>query len=1073
MIYGTPTIVTNGLVYHFDSLNTLSYISGSSNWSSVVNPTTSASLFTASFSNNALIFNGTSSYGNINNILLSGSFTVNIVFNTTATPSSSFLTAEPLLGTNSGSFEGRNISLSSTSSITLMNMGVYIQEDYPIPTLQTNRYYCLSIVRNSNDTINTYLNGTRSDLGISTTQIPSLFTLDTIANSVQTSFFAGALPVISAYNKVLTETEIRQYVQVLNSRYNFDTTLTNKPVPDSILDMLKVRSELEGSTFESQMYSSSLATLNRIDSIGLLTSASLTVTPATYREGFIYNIKPKKATYNLSLYTQDFIPPGWSFIRMSASYNFPDPFGGNQATLITVISGSGGTRMNQNILLEPNIPYNLSWYVSQSNARYANIIFINAGETTVGATQIDFISQSFYINNGGAALRFNPRNLTLQGLSNGWYRASYTVTPTASIANKLYKTVVIPNTSSVGSYTADISASVYIYGVQITKGSELQPYQRIISSSTQDSVYTRATTATTIDRNGFVTQVPYNLVTNTENGLSIEGGTVVRNTLIAPDGTQTADIFTKTGNLTISQDVGLESVSPHSGSSYTLSFWTKLADTGSIISSMDIEIFIFSGSTPVFPQIQPGSYDITNQWQKIERVFQITGTLVSSLSIRAARQSSIISPANDRFFSIWGLQLTKGSGSLDYQSNFTRLNHPTIDYSAGPPAIRVSAGAENYFTWSNDLTNPVWIKNGLTVSTSSFLSPSGEYNSFTLTATSSNASIKQTNNITNRIGLFAIYVRRKTGTGPIILSVGSFTSSIQPTSEWGRYQSSGFLFTGSYTASSGVYTIDTTIPHGFEVGDFQGFGVGAAVNQINSTVTSVITSTSYTFSSGTTTASGSCTISPRAGKLTIITQGDEIDVWGPQSTGTGYSTANNFFTTSSLNYVKEYVPTSTTSVTRNSEAILLSNLSSSIQINPTSGSFYMEFAYPHTPNGFYTTFDLINIFNASGSNFLRLEASVFQSLGTQGFRWRYIPNNLLSTNFTSPGLLVFNKLIIVLTTTTMKFFVNGVQIGTTQTLTTPIDLSLDRMSVGNYVLIKSMLYFPHTLTDAQSIALTT
>jgi hypothetical protein len=133
----------------------------------------------------------------------------------------------------------------------------------------------------------------------------------------------------------------------------------------------------------------------------------------------------------------------------------------------------------------------------------------------------------------------------------------------------------------------------------------------------------------------------------------------------------------------------------------------------------------------------------------------------------------------------------------------------------------------------------------------------------------------------------------------------------------------------------------------------------------------------------------------------------------------------------------------------------------------------MEFAYPHTPNGFYTSFDLINIFNASGSNFLRLDSTITQLSGIQGFRWRYIPNTLFSTSFISPGLLIFNKLVIVLTTTTMKFFVNGVQVGTTQTLITPIDLSLDRMSISNYMLIKSMLYFPHALTDAQSIALTT
>jgi hypothetical protein len=949
-------------------------------------------------------------------------------------------------------------------------MGVYIQEDYPIPTLQANRYYCLSIVRNSDDTINTYLNGTRSDLGISTTQIPSLFTLDTIANSVQTSFFAGALPVISAYNKVLTETEIRQYVQVLNSRYNFDTTLTNKPTPDSILDMLKVRSELEGSTFESQMYSSSLATLNRIENIGLLTSASLTVTPATYREGFIYNIKPKKATYNLSLYTQDFRPPGWSFIRMSASYNNPDPFGGNESTLITV-TGSGAVRMNQNVLLEPNIPYNVSWYVSQSNARYANIVFANAGETLTGATQIDFLSQSFYINNGGAALRFNPRNLTLQGLSNGWYRASYTVTPTASISNKLYKTVVIPNTSSTGSYNpSDISASVYIYGVQITKGSELQPYQRIISSSTSDVVYTRGSTTTTIDKNGYVSSFPYNLTNDSINGLSAGGATVQRNAAIAPDGTYTADMFTKTGNMSITYNNSLDSISPHNGTQFNISFYTKLADTGSTLTIPNVEIFPYFASGPNGAQILLPSYNITNQWQRVERTFSVyESSSVSFLSIRVARDSGDIGN-NGRSFYIWGVQLTKGSGSLPFQKTTARLNWPTVDYSAGDPAIRTMVAAENLFRWSNDLSNTIWTKNGLTVTTSSFLSPSGEYNSYTLSATSSNAFIKQTAPTTNRIPLLSTYVRRKTGTGPILLSVGVFSSSFQPTSQWQRLQNFGFQFTGSYTASAGNYTVTTTNPHGLEVNDFMGFGTGTNFTQINVVTTSTPTPNTFTFTSGTTTASGSCTIIVGAGKITIVNSGDEIDVWGPQLSGTN-GVGRNVFISSSGQFVKDFVPTGNVGVTRPSEAINIYDIERNAAINSTSGSFYLEFAYSSTINGFYTTSELASLTNTQGTRIFTL-AGVGSSF--QSYRWQYNPQaSFFTTSAPDIPPLIFNKSVLVFTTNSLKFFASGSQIGTTQTLTTPVDLSLSRITTSGYMLIKSMVYYPHALTDAQAIALTT
>lgn len=1070
MYYGTPPIITSGLISHFDSFNSLSYTSGSNIWNSVGYPQISASLFTSSFSNNILNFDGTSSYANLNLISLSGSFTLSLVFNTRITPSSSFEGRESLISQNSSSFEIRGIELSSTSSIGFRNLGAYMSEDYPSPTLLPNRFYNIAIVRTSNNTINTYVNGVRTDLGIINTQFPSTVTIDSLANQILTRYFNGAINNFSVYNRALSESEIRQNVASLNGRYNFDTTLQPPPLTNSLIETLRVKADGEGSNFQSDIMSSSLADLNRINNLGLLESASLVITPATYKEGLIYNIKPRISTYNLLLSTETFTGSYWSRSNQNTTRGFLAPNGTNTATLFE----STGTvvRMNQNILLQPNIPYNVSWYISQSNTQYAYINVIDSAENIGSAALVDFTNKTIQAPGGGGANSLLARNYQLTEEPNGWYRASIDITPSASVTNRLYKTWVLPNTASNNRFGTQSGSAVYIWGAQVTKGSGVLPYQPIISSSTQDVIYTRSTTATTIDRNGYVTQVPYNLVTNTNNGLSIGGGTVVRNAAIAPDGTQTADIFTKTGSLTISQDISLGLISPHSGSYYTLSFWTKLTDTGSNI-PISTEIFIFSGSTPILPQIT-SSYTITNQWQKVETTFQITNNLVSYLSVRPARESNSTGPLIGRSFSIWGLQLTKGSGSLDYQSNFTRLNHPAIDYSAGVPAIRASVSSENYFRWSNDLTNPVWIKTGLTVATSSFLSPSGEYNTFTLTATASNASIKQFQDSGNRVSLFSVYIRRKTGTGPIVLSVGGFSSSIQPTSEWGRYQASGFRFTGSYTASSGNYTVNTTIPHGFEVGDIQGFGVGTnAFAQINSAVTSTPTPTSYTFTSGTTTASGSCTVSPRAGKLTIVNQGDEIDVWGPQSSGTGYAEANIFATFPDTNYVKDFVPTTTAATTRNNENLTLSNLSSSIQTNSSSGSFYIEFALPHTVNGFYTTGDLINFFDPNGNNFLRLDGIVYYNIGAQAFRWRYVPNSIVTAVTGNVKLLQFNKLLLVMTSSSMKFFFNGTQVGTAVALPSP-NISLDRIAtVSPYLLTKSLLYFPHALTDSQAIALTT
>jgi hypothetical protein len=54
----------------------------------------------------------------------------------------------------------------------------------------------------------------------------------------------------------------------------------------------------------------------------------------------------------------------------------------------------------------------------------------------------------------------------------------------------------------------------------------------------------------------------------------------------------------------------------------------------------------------------------------------------------------------------------------------------------------------------------------------------------------------------------------------------------------------------------------------------------------------------------------------------------------------------------------------------------------------------------------------------------------------------------------------------------MVFYEGGNVISTTN-LTTPVQLSLDKITSVGYMLIKSIIYFPHALNSSQAIALTT
>lgn len=91
MYYGTPPIVTNGLVFYVDASNPLSYQSGSSAWYDITNPTVSGSLTGVGYDPNkkCLLFssssNSTCLFNNINIMNFNtGSFSIEVLVKLTA-----------------------------------------------------------------------------------------------------------------------------------------------------------------------------------------------------------------------------------------------------------------------------------------------------------------------------------------------------------------------------------------------------------------------------------------------------------------------------------------------------------------------------------------------------------------------------------------------------------------------------------------------------------------------------------------------------------------------------------------------------------------------------------------------------------------------------------------------------------------------------------------------------------------------------------------------------------------------------------------------------------------------------
>jgi hypothetical protein len=231
MIYGTPTIVTNGLVLNLDAANTKSYVSGSTNWFSLGNPSLSGSLVSGSGFNNQnggnITFDGVDDLVTIsdNPTLNSTSGTINIWFFNLGIYNTTNQTAEIInKHTAAGSFDGYGISLSNISGS--INVRGYVKNattNYSIPSgsiILPSTWYNVTLTYQTNDQLILYTNGVFSvsrSVGSLTTNTQPL----RIGTSNDTFWlpFNGRVAVAQIYNRALSQAEITQNYNALKSRF--------------------------------------------------------------------------------------------------------------------------------------------------------------------------------------------------------------------------------------------------------------------------------------------------------------------------------------------------------------------------------------------------------------------------------------------------------------------------------------------------------------------------------------------------------------------------------------------------------------------------------------------------------------------------------------------------------------------------------------------------------------------------------------------------------------------------------------------------------------------------------------
>ena len=103
--------------------------------------------------------------------------------------------------------------------------------------------------------------------------------------------------------------------------------------------------------------------------------------------------------------------------------------------------------------------------------------------------------------------------------------------------------------------------------------------------------------------------------------------------------------------------------------------------------------------------------------------------------------------------------------------------------------LLMEPAATNRCDYSEAFDNAAWAKSNCTITANSIASPAGATTADTLTATAANASCLDSITLASSTVRFSVYLKRKTGTGNIDLTVdgGSTWTTKAITSEWARY----------------------------------------------------------------------------------------------------------------------------------------------------------------------------------------------------------------------------------------------------------------------------------------------
>ena len=550
---------------------------------------------------------------------------------------------------------------------------------------------------------------------------------------------------------------------------------------------------------------------------------------------------------------------------------------------------------------------------------------------------------------------------------------------------------------------------------------------------------TRATTATRVNETGLVREVPYNLLSwsqELDNAVWFAtAATVSPNVTTAPNGTTTADKLvedTSTGIHTIVAS----SFNSTANSIYTFSFYAKASGRniavvfdGAFIGSDMASFNLSTGVATILLSFAGNSAsmtDVGNGWYRCSYTQMANSSLTGTRGFNRIRLSngtstSYTGDGTSGLF-IWGAQLVEGTAPLTYLPTTTRLNIPRVDYSLGSANLLLEPQRTNIALRSQEFDNATWSQGNSSITANSTISPSGIQNADTLVEnnTSGTHSIVQSVTVTAIVYTFSFYAK------PNGRNFVQWTNAVN--TDYCNFD----IVTGAIGNSQNVTGASAqSVGNGWYRCSFQYTPTASTTNWFR---ISLITSNT----------------APRLESYL----GDGVSgayLWGAQLETGSYPTS--------------YIPTTSASVTRNTDSILKSNIFTNGYITSAGGTWFVELRNNLSYTRDNTNVN-INLDDSTGFN--------------NGFLLRNTGVGRLSIQKTISGSATLlylttadtSKIAIKWNGATADVFANGTKVVSATTFTTTqLQSILTQMQVP--VFINQMALYTTPLTDTECQQLTT